>query len=621
MPILGLFKRIRSVFTRPKRDLEALQFSLGDRDPRDYSNDQGQASDRPGKKGSGGGADPTKDPSQIGGRWPGEPRQTKPPNAGKAGGKGSGKGAGQGGGQAEAGEPIPQDLHQALARLVEVFHAPENADVTFRKFMVKSTPPARAFVIYIEGLANPIEIQREVISPLMEVSRDTPVPKNTLDVALLTGLVAAPGAEPKHTIDEVVSGVLQGEAALLVDTGKVSAFLIDIKNPPARSPTEPLSERTILGPQVGFIEKIRTNTAMVRNFIRNPDLLVEEMQLGRRTRNIVSILYIQNIANPRLVAEVKRRLNSLDLDAVIDSSMLEQLIEDHPVSLVPTVISTERPDRAALQLLQGAVVIIVNGSTRALSVPVTFSTFIHSPEDAYLRATYASFLRVVRLAAVMLTLLLPGLYVAVVNFHHEMLPGVLLQAIAGSREAVPFPLIVEVLFMEFSFELIREAGIRIPGPLGPTIGIVGALLIGDAAVSASLISPIIIIIVALTALASFNIPEESAVFALRLGRFVFIALAGLFGLYGIGLGFFLGGIYLASIRSFGVPFLSPIGPWRAGSIDVILRGPLWKQEKRPIFYRPLDLIRQARYVRSWDPGVWRFEEDEPDGDVRRGDER
>lgn len=608
MPILGLFKRLRSLISRPKRDLDALQFSLGDREVKDPTSPgrEGPADEDAPKPGQpvGASGEPRKrmPTRRLGGRWPGQPIP-RPPR------KGSG-----------AGEPIPADLEKTLARLAELFHAPDNKDIAFRKFMVKSSPPARGFLVYVEGLANTAEIQRQVLSPLMALSRENSVPREKLDWALLNGLVAAPGAERKDTIEELVSGILMGEAALVVDTGRVCAFLIDIKNPPARSPSEPISERTILGPQVGFIEKHRTNTALVRSFIKDPDLMVEEIKVGRRTRDPVSVMYIRDIANPRLVTEVKRRLNSLDVDSAIDSGLLEQLIEDHSVTIIPTVLSTERPDRAALQMLQGAVVLIVSSSTRALVVPVTFSTFIHSAEDAYLRAPYASFLRVIRLTAVVVTLLLPGLYIAVVNFHPEMLPTVLLRAIAGAREAVPFPLLVEVVFMELSFELIREAGIRIPSPLGPTIGIVGALLIGDAAVSASLVSPIIVIIVALTALASFVIPEQSAAFTMRIGRFGFIILAGLFGLYGIAIGFYLAGIHLASLRSFGVPFLSPIGPWRAGSLDVIMRAPYWKQEKRPIFLRPLDLIRQARYVRRWDPGVWKFEKDAESSDGGQGDE-
>jgi len=302
-----------------------------------------------------------------------------------------------------------------------------------------------------------------------------------------------------------------------------------------------------------------------------------------------------------VVAEVRRRLNGIDIDGLVDSGVLEKLIEDRPSGVIPTVLTTERPDRVANHILQGSVGILVGGSTRALVVPVTYSTFLHSGEDPYLRYVYASFLRVLRLAAVVLALLLPGLYVAISNYHQEVLPGLLLLTFTASRESVPFPTIVSVVFLEASFELIREAGIRIPTAIGPTIGIVGALLIGDMAVRSALVSPITVIVVAITALANYAMPEMGTAWAARVGRFVFIALGGVLGLYGIAIGLFAFGIHVANVKSFGVPFLAPIGPWWPGSPDVILRGPITKQDKRPVFLRPLDLIRQARYVRAWDP--------------------
>jgi len=500
-----------------------------------------------------------------------------------------------------------------MHRIAELFNVPTSQDVVIRKFAISSRPPARAFIVYIEGLAEAKEIQRQVLDPLMTLARTSHVGKKGLDVTVLNELISAPGAERKETMEEVVAGVLLGETALFVGIAQTAAFLIDVKNPPGRNPTEPVLERTLRGPQLGFVERHRVSTAMIRAYLRDPDLIVEDFVVGRRSRTLTSMVYVRDIANPKVVAEMRRRLTSLDVDVIVDAGVLEGLLRDHAMSPIPTVLATERPDRAALQISQGAVALLVDGSTQALVVPVTYSTFIHSVEDTYLHFSFAVFLRVLRLAGLTVSTLLPGIYIAITNFHNEMLPAPLLLTISAAREGLPLPLVFEVLFMELSFELIREAGVRIPSPLGPTIGIVGALLIGDAAVSASLISPIIVIITALGALANFVLPEQSTASVARVGRFVFVGLASSFGLYGIALGLFAAGIHLASIRSFGVPFLSPIGAWRPGSLDVILRGPIWDQEKRPVFLRPLDLIRQARYARGWDPGVPR------DDDARAGD--
>ncbi|MCL6580794.1 MAG: spore germination protein [Firmicutes bacterium] len=565
MPVLRFWKRLRSIVTRPKRDLERLEFSLGDRP-------------RPAPPGT----EPRASAGRlIGGAWPGQRTKLRPDKG--------------------QGEPIPPKLEDALNRLADLFHYPQSQDVVFRKFMLYTTPPSRGFILYYDGLADTKRVEREILYPLMRLPRANRTPKGKLPDLILNTLLPAGGAERKETIEEIVAGVVVGEVALLLEPG--CAILVDVKNPPARQPSEPVTERTVRGPQVGFTENHRVNTAMVRACLHDPDLVLESFTLGRRTRTPVSMMYICDLANPRLVGEMRRRLTSIDIDAVVDSGTLEKLIEDHPISLIPTVLTTERPDRVCFLLAQGAVCLIVGSSTRALVAPLTFASLLHSAEDVYLRFTYASFLRLLRLAGIVAATLLPGLYIGLTNYHAEMIPNQLLITLTAARENIPFPLILSLLFLEVSFELIRETGIRIPSAIGPTIGIVGALLIGDMAVRATLVSPVEVIIIALTALAGFAIPDHPTGMAARILRFFFIFAAGFLGFFGLSMAFFILAVHLATIRSFGVPFLSPIGPWRAGSQDVILRSPIWDQEKRPIALRPLDLIRQARYARAWDPGT------------------
>jgi spore germination protein KA len=550
--VVSLWQRLRSIFTHPKRDLASVQFSLGDRDPRQTS----------------------AAPSEL--REPPDP-------------------------EAKKGEPVPKDFAKAVARLEDLLHYPLNQDLVFREILIYSEPHSRARVLYYEGICDTLRVEREIIEPLMRFPRVNRTPRARLGSLVLETLLPSGSSLRVRTIDELVQAVTKGEVAVLFDTG--AAFTVDIKAPPTRQPEQPVTERVTQGPQFGFVESLRANSAMVRRYIHDPDLVLEGYAVGRRQKTSVAVMYIADIANPKLVAEVRQRIRSLDVDGLTTVGVLEQLIEDHPMSLVPTTLNTERPDRVVLHLLQGSVGILADGSPRALVVPITFSTFLHSSEDVYQRYPYASFLRLLRMFAAVVALLAPAVYVAILSFHQEMLPGLILVTLESARQGIPLPLLASVVLMESSFELVREAGVRVPVAIGPTIGIVGALLIGDMAVRANLVSPVTIVVVAVTGLANFALPDQSVAFAIRIGRFAFLGLAGLFGFLGLALGLFVLAVHLASLSSFGVPYLSPVGPRRPGSWDVILRGPFWLQEKRPAFLRPLDLFRQARPARAWDPGL------------------
>jgi len=333
--------------------------------------------------------------------------------------------------------------------------------------------------------------------------------------------------------------------------------------------------------------------------MRTPDLVSEILKVGTLSRVDCAVLYVEGLTNPKLVAEVKRRINAIKADHIQDTGVLEQFIEDRPLVLVPQTLSTERPDRMAAFLAEGHVGLLLDGSPFGLIVPVTFWSLLHAAEDHFLRWPFGTFLRIVRVAALGAALLLPAVYIAVTNFHPEMIPTDLLLAIAATREKVPFPTAVEVIIMEMSFELIREAGIRVPGVIGPTLGIVGALILGQAAVAASIVSPILVIIVALTALGSFAIPNFNMAFAARITRFAYIALAAAFGFYGIAAGVFVQMLIYVSTRSFGVPFMSPVAPFAQSSGDVVLRYPSWSMELRPPFLQTSPRERQPEVARGW----------------------
>lgn len=377
------------------------------------------------------------------------------------------------------------------------------------------------------------------------------------------------------------------------------AFDIEVKGFQQRSIDKPLNETVIKGPHEAFVENIRTNTSLIRRIINNENLIIENIEVGKITKTKCAVCYMDNITNSDLINEVKYRLNNLEVDSVLSAGELEQLIVDSNNLGIPQVLSTERPDKATKYLLNGRVIIIINGSPYALIMPAVLIDFLTSPEDSNLKVNFGNFLRGLRVLACFITLLLPGLYIAVTSFHQEILPTSLLYSILASRASVPFPIIAEILLMEFSFELIREAGLRVPSAIGSTIGIVGALVLGQAAVSAGIVSPILIIIVAITGIASFAIPDFSFGFHLRYFRFLFILLGYMAGFLGIAIGLFVYISLLCSLQSFGVSYTTPFAPAVNSKGNSYLLPPIWKREYRAPYVAPKKEEEQEKISMKW----------------------
>ena len=339
---------------------------------------------------------------------------------------------------------------------------------------------------------------------------------------------------------------------------------------------------------------------MLRRIINNENLVIENCSVGKISKTKIAICYLKDIANNDLVAEVKYRVNNLDIDYLTSSGQLEQLIQDNGSSLYPQLIATERPDKVSIHLLEGRVAIIVNDTPYVLVAPGVLSDFMSSPEDSNYKYQFSNMLKFIRLIAVFFALLLPGIYVAVTSYHHELLPTELLFTIEAARETVPFPVIFEILLMEISFELIREAGIRVPSPIGPTIGIVGGLILGEAAVSANLVSPILIIIVAITAICSFSIPDFSLNFTIRINRFIYIILGYMAGFLGIAVGIFIQIVLLCSLKSFGCPYLTPfVVANNKRSLTSYFLPPIWKRENRSNTVSPKKKYSQGKISMVW----------------------
>ena len=507
-----------------------------------------------------------------------------------------------------------------LDYIKEFYTSSINSDIAIRDFIVtannKQYPAA---LVYIDGMVNSEQINEYVLEALMLKNRSNTTPngseivstaitsnisvrkvrKFNLEDYILNCLIPQNSIEQQTKFEDIISDINSGNCMLFIDTLNC-AYSVEVKGFERRSVSAPQNEVVIRGSQEAFVEAIRINTSLIRRIINNENLIIESSKVGTISKTNCAICYIKNIANDNLVNEVKKRVNNLNIDYIISSGQLEQLIEDNALSSAPQMLATERPDKATAHLLEGRVVILVNGSPYALIAPSTLIDFLSSPEDTNLKFQYANLLKFTRLLAFFISLLLPGLYIAISNFHHELIPTELLFAIAASRETLPFPVLFEILLMEVSFELIREAGARVPSPIGPTIGIVGGLILGQAAVSANIVSPILIIIVAITGISSFAVPDFFLGFNVRLLRFVYIFLGAFAGFLGIGFGLFIHLLSLANLKSFGVPYLSPYAP--ASSFDGTARfflSPIWKREKRPDYLNAKKEQMQPHISMDW----------------------
>lgn len=495
-----------------------------------------------------------------------------------------------------------------------------NSDIVVREFTLTArNRQYGAFLIYIDGMVDTKIINDFVLEPLMlrnkansydgnetrvvseAISNNITVRKvKKFDLVdyIYNSLVPQNAVKKKKSFNDILPDINMGNCLLFVDTID-TAFSIDAKGFKQRGVDSPKNETVIRGAQEAFTEAIRTNTSMIRRFVNNENLVIESLSVGKVTKTKCAVCYMKDIANDDLVAEVKYRLNNLDIDTIISSGQLEQLIEDNSKCSLPQMLSTERPDKAANHILSGRVVVIVNGSPYVLIMPCVFVDFLSSAEDPNLKFQYANLLKFVRLVAFFITLLLPGLYVAITNFHQEIIPTELLFAIVASRESVPFPIIVEILAMEISFELIREASLRVPSPIGTTIGIIGALILGQAAVEASIVSPILIIIIAITGITSFAIPDFYLSFHLRIARFLYIIAGFLAGFLGIGIVLFGHFILLCSLKSFGVSYLAAYIPATSKNNKAYFMPPFWSREKRPDFLNSKRPKKQDHISMKW----------------------
>lgn len=459
----------------------------------------------------------------------------------------------------------------------------DNADLVTRNFTLGRTEIIPAVIFYFDNMVDAKHIDFNIMQPLLTDSYASGLKSGTEIVKEIFSGNLITRAEIKKSKDmkELMAGILAGEVVLLIE-GVDAAQLISSKGYDYRAVSESDVEPVVSGPRDAFIEVLSVNLGLIRRIIHSANLVFEYLKVGRVTQTTVCIGYIKGICSPKLVEEVRSRISKVDVDGIFGSTYIEEFINDEPFAVFPQIRKTERPDAASSALLEGRVVVIVDNTPVALIMPGEFFSLIQSSEDYYNGYAFSTLIRVLRYFSYAIGLTLPAFYIAVTNFHQELIPTKLLLSIISARTGVPLPNFAEAVLMEATFEMLREAGVRLPRPIGQAVSIVGALVIGQSAVQAAVVSPLMVIVVSLTAIATFTIPQYNISHPIRILRFPLMILAAILGLYGLMLGLLALLLHLCSIRSFGTPYLTPLAPFKAKDLkDTVVRAPYWTFTGRP----------------------------------------
>jgi len=468
-------------------------------------------------------------------------------------------------------------------------------DVIFSDISINMTKKLRATVVYVDGMVNPQMLDDFVLKPLIQEDAFSEARSQDAVVDLMIhGTVYHSLRKLRQALDDCVDDVLSGSAALIFDETR-QAVTFEIKGFEKRALTEPTSENVLKGSKEAFVEVLRVNTALVRRRIPSRDLKIIELSLGSRSKTAVDIVYIQSVANMNTVDMVRRRLESSSYDGIVSAGQIESFLLDKSSSLFPQLIYTERSDKFCGNLLEGRVGIMIDGMPIAYIVPVDINTFLQAPEDYSLIHLTASMFRFLRHASAFAALILPSVYVAMTTFHHEMLPTELIASIVTSKEGVPFPTFIEVLIMLIAFEVLLEAGLRLPRAIGQAVSIVGAVVVGQAAISAKIISPGVVIIIAAAGIMGFVLPSQDLSNTVRICRILLVICSIVCGLFGVVVGLIVILYHMSSLESFGTPYLSPFvaGEGKGMLDDSVVRRAWFNLKTRPKSAGPGDTKRQG----------------------------
>lgn len=480
-------------------------------------------------------------------------------------------------------EQISSNLEKNIKVIENAFQ--NCGDIVKRRFFVGEKKEIAVYMVYTDNIVNGSAIEESILTNIMNRCRIDGKKEGMLK-RLNEEVIAIGEMTEVKTFQEIFDAVLLGDTILLMD-GNDIALQASTKGFPSRGVSEAKTEVVVQGPKDAFTEIGATNIVLIRRRIRDTKLKVKRTKVGKRSKTDVAILYMEDIVRKEILQKVENRINQIDIDVILDSGYIDQLLENKWLSPFPQLQMTERPDKASSALLEGRVVIVIDNTPFVVMAPATLNVFFQAAEDYYDRWEIMSFIRLIRYCAGFLAVALPGLYIALTVFHPSMIPTNLALKIAETRQNIPFPAVGEILIMELAFELLREAGIRLPSPVSSTIGIVGGIIIGQAAVEAGIVSPSVVIVSALTGICTFVIPNIALVSGLRLTKYIVLLFSSLLGLYGFWLALILMLIHMASLKSFHIPFLYPFCSASINDYndleDSIFRLPLWFMKKRPIF--------------------------------------
>lgn len=454
-------------------------------------------------------------------------------------------------------------------------------DIVYREFFAG----CNMCLVYIDNITNSVAIEESILTNLMNRSDMHGDGNEFIDRSLLE-VVSVKDVKKIYTFEEVINAILSGDTVILCDEAD-SALQASTKGFPTRGVGSVKTEVSVLGPKDAFNESIAVNIVLIRRRIKDTKLKLKRMKIGTGTKTDIAVMYMEGIVNNEILKNVEKSLESVDIDGVYDSGYIEQLIEKEFTSPFPQIQITERPDKTASSLMEGRIAVVVDNSPYVILLPAPLNEFFQSADDYYERWEIMSFIRFMRYVGAFLAVSLPGLFIALAVYNPSVLPVSLALKIAGSRQNIPFPTAAEMLVMEIAFELLIEAGIRLPSPVSSTIGIAGGIIIGQAAVEAGIVSPMIIIISALTAICTYVIPNTSVTAGIRIFKYIIIFTSSFFGLFGFWIGILLLLIHLSSIKTFGIPYLYPFCSASENGYsdlkDSIFRLPLFMIKKRPVY--------------------------------------
>jgi len=476
-------------------------------------------------------------------------------------------------------------LCAVLSRNLDVFRcrlgAPANADVLVRRFQSGAFESA---IVAVDGMVNMQMINENILKPCMDLPKSAggDVPPQERAAFLMENAVSILPMKMKDNIDEIIADVLGGQCALLCE-GCAVACVMDTRGFEKRTIGRPEAEQVVLGPHESFSESIRTNITQLRRIVQREELITEFVSAGGKMKTRCALLYLRGTADEEMAAKIRARLESCSYDFPLTTGEVEQLIEENPFALLPQCVRTERPDRAASFLAEGQIVVLTDGSPAALGAPATIYHQLHTPDDASMRWQYGTFLRLVRTIGMLIHIFLPGVYLAVLRFHQELLSPMLLTSVYETSSRVPIPVFLEALLMTLAFDLINEAGLRAPGALGNALGIVSGLILGQSAVSADIVSPLLLIVVAASGLGGFCVPSYALSIGLKIVQLMMLCAGAAGGFYAMTLLLAVLGCALCTMQSVTAPLTSPLTPPRRGNPDIFLRLPMQYQKARAFF--------------------------------------